>query len=117
MDDEEYYLSQIPKPKKSRLYAKPIGQAMRSVISKHGLAAVQTSNILQTKWQEAVGELLAKETTIGRVYRGKLLVIVSNHLVMQELHMRQSQILKVLASDPSLQGIRGLNLKIESSSR
>ena len=96
MDDEEYYLSQIPKPQPTRLGATKIATLLRRVIQQRGYAAVQSADLLKEAWLIAVGKDLSDQTRIGNVSRGALQVFVPNHVVRTELDFRTKEILRTL---------------------
>jgi hypothetical protein len=96
MDEEAYYLSQIPKPLPTRLGATKVSALLNRVIQQKGYAAVQSTELLQEAWSEAVGPDLRGQTRIGKVARGSLLVFVPNKVVQMELEFAKPKILKVL---------------------
>jgi hypothetical protein len=96
MDEEEYYLSQIPKPLPTRLGATKVSTLIQKVIQQRGYAAVQAADALRDAWRDAVGEVLANQTRVGNVSRGALLVFVPNHVVRTELEFRKTDILRAL---------------------
>jgi predicted nucleic acid-binding Zn ribbon protein len=114
MDDEEYYLNQIPPPKFSKRPTQ-IGSLIRKTLAKHGVADVQSATIAESLWREAVGPDLASEARIGNIRRGALYVEVRSSLVLQELELRKHAILKILRSDPSLSKIRRLTFRVVDS--
>jgi hypothetical protein len=98
MDDEEYYLSQIPKPQPTRLGATKVSSLLARVIQQRGYAAVQSAELLRETWRSAVGEDMDGQTRIGNISRGALPVFVPNHVVRTELEFRKAEILRTLQS-------------------
>lgn len=114
MDDEAYYLSQIPPPKASRVRPKQISSLVNRVLTKYGVASQRAAEQLQSQWASIVGPTLAECTRLGNVQRQNLLVVVENNLVAQELHMRKREILAQLKKDPSLANLKDLRFQIGS---
>lgn len=113
MDDEEYYLSQIPKPQPTRLGASKVSSLLHKVIQQRGYAAVQSTELLQSAWEKAVGTELCKQTRVGNIARGALLVFVPNKVVQMELEFRKMEALKSLQSQlPDFQ-IRRLTIRVD----
>ena len=55
--------------------------------------------LFQKKWKAFVGEVLAKESYIGRSERNVLFIYVQNSVWMQELFMRKAEILEKIRND------------------
>ena len=113
MDDEEYYLSQIPKPQPTRLGATKIATLLQRVIQQRGYAAVQSADVLKEAWVSAVGDELSGQTRLGKVSRGALQVFVPNHVVKTELDFRVKQILRILQDRLPDFGIQRLTVRVE----
>lgn len=96
MDEESYYLSQIPKPKPTPLGAAKVSAILQRVIQQRGYAAVQSAELLHEAWRDAVGPELSHRTRIGHVSRGGLQVFVPSPVVRTELEFRKSEILRFL---------------------
>jgi hypothetical protein len=96
MDDEEYYLSLIPKPLPTRLGATKVSALLQRVIQQRGYAAVQSADALREAWREAVGVDLANQTRVGNVSRGALQVFVPTPVVRTELEFRKAAVLRTL---------------------
>ena len=92
---EAWHLSQI-KQRRSRLNAKPIGAAVRQVMSRSGYGQNQAVEQLHETWREAVGPVLAGLTQPGKISRGVLLVIAADSSTVQELHFRKKDVLNAL---------------------
>ena len=95
-DDEAYYLSQIPKQQPSRVQVPKVSSILNRVIQQRGYAAVQSTQLLNEAWSEAVGSVLAGQTRVGKIERGALQVYASNKVVITELEFMKPQLLKVL---------------------
>lgn len=113
MDEEEYYLSQIPKPQPTRLGATKISSLLQRVIQQRGYAAVQSAETLREAWREAVGSDLAGQTRIGNVSRGTLLVFVPSPVVRTELEFRKASVLRNLQSRLPEFGIQRLTIRLD----
>ncbi|GIW98950.1 MAG: hypothetical protein KatS3mg111_2283 [Pirellulaceae bacterium] len=109
-DDEQWLLSQI-KQQPSRLRAKRMGRVINRLMAQRGYGQIEAAGELEHAWRELVGDLLADATRVGRIYRGNLIVEVSDPSARQQLHFEQSRILKQLrARFPQLK-IRGLSIR------
>lgn len=106
---EAWNLAQIQQ-RRSRLVAKPIGSVIRRLMASSGYAESQSTALLQSQWEQAVGPTLTGLSRIGSVKRGVLTVEVANSATMQEIHFRKKQILAVLHNDAATKQI--INLKI-----
>jgi hypothetical protein len=113
MDDEEYFLSQIPKPQPTRLGATKIATLLKRVIQQRGYAAVQSADALKEAWVAAVGDDLSGKTRLGKVSRGALQVFVSNHVVKTELDFRVKEILRTLQDRLPDFGVQRLTVRVE----
>jgi predicted nucleic acid-binding Zn ribbon protein len=113
MDDEQYYLNQIPAPRNSRLHVKTIGNAIRRVLTSRGISSEQSSAITEEQWSLAVGPELVRETRVGNLQRGVLLVIVRDSLVSQEIHFRKRQIIERLREHAGMKTLKDLKLRVE----
>lgn len=113
MDDEEYYLSQIPKPQPTRLGATRIATLLQRVIQQRGYAAVQSADALSEAWLAAVGEELSGQTRLGKISRGALQVFVPNHVVRTELEFRVKEILRTLQDRLPDFGIHRLTIRAD----
>lgn len=76
--------------------AKNIRSVIRDWTVRRNMAAEQESVIAAQEWAEAIGPELAGYTRPGNVRRGTLHVWVDSPLVVQELTLRQKQILNQL---------------------
>lgn len=113
MNDEEYYLSQIPKPLATRLGASKVSSLLQRVIQQRGYAAVQSGDQLLEAWNEAIGKDLVGQTRIGKVSRGALQVFVPNPVIRTEVEFRKGSILKSLQSRlPEFQ-IQRLTIRVD----
>jgi len=113
MDDEAYYLSQIPKPEPTRIGAKKISTVLNRVIQQKGYAAVQSGDLLRDAWAEAVGAELAGQSRVGKVERGALQIFVSNQVLMTELEFLKPTALRKLQSRLPEFSIRSLRIRVQ----
>ncbi|MCU0709206.1 MAG: DUF721 domain-containing protein [Pirellula sp.] len=113
MNDEEYYLSQIPKPLPTRLGASKVSSLLQRVIQQKGYAAVQSANELLDVWNEAVGKDLIGQTRVGKVSRGALQVFVPNQVIRTEVEFRKGTILRVLQSRLPEYQIQRLTIRVD----
>jgi hypothetical protein len=113
MNDEEYYLSQIPKPLPTRLGASKVSSLLQRVIQQKGYAAVQSTNELLDVWNEAVGKDLIGQTRVGKVARGALQVFVPNQVIRTEVEFRKGTILRVLQARLPEFHIQRLTIRVD----
>ena len=113
MDEEAYYLSQIPKPQPTRLGATKVSSLLQRVIQQRGYAAVQSADLLRDAWREAVGSDLAVQTRIGNVSRGSLIVFVPSPVVRTELEFRKATVLRQLQTRLPEFGIHRLTIRLD----
>lgn len=73
--------------------AKNIKSVIRDWTIRRNIAAERESAIATQEWVDAVGEQIAPYTRPGNVRRGTLHVWVDSPLVVQELTLRQKQII------------------------
>lgn len=73
--------------------AKPIGQILRRLLARRGYAQPVAAAELRAAWVEAVGEVLASWTVVGKLSGGVLTVWVADSAVLQELAFRKRQIM------------------------
>jgi hypothetical protein len=115
MDDEAYYLSQIPKPEPTRLGAKKASTLIQRVIQQKGYAAVKSAEVLQEAWEKIVGPGLSAQSRVGRVERGALCIYVANPVIKTELEFMRSQALRELQKQAPEYGIRSLKFRVQKS--
>lgn len=75
---------------------KKIADVLAQLITQRNYGRVETNHQLQSAWQAAAGEPLAKFSRAGRLRRGKLEIFVSNSTIMQELGFQKQRILSEL---------------------
>lgn len=75
------------------------GDLVARVMAKRGYAASKAADHLERAWREAADRVLtdpkiAEQTTASGLTRGRLEVLVANHVVMQEVNFFRPQLLK-----------------------
>ncbi len=113
MDDETYFLNQIPDPKPPRFRAKKISSLVSRVMNKYGIESQQAASQLQQAWKDAAGANVSCFTRVGNIQRGSLYVGVANNLVLQELSMRKRELLQAIKLAPGCEGVRDLKFRLE----
>lgn len=73
-----------------------IGDILSDLMAQRGYAQVASQAELQQGWKEVVGKL-GKFTRVVEVKRGKLHIIVTNSVVMQELTFRKQELVQSMA--------------------
>jgi len=112
-DDEAYFLSQIPKPRGTRINASKISTVLNRVIEQKGYAAIQSRELLGQAWEQAVGPHLAPQTRVGKVERGALQVFTSSKIVLTELEFMKPQLLKSIQKSLPDFSIRSLKFRCD----
>ena len=64
---------------------KAVSDIIAQLLVRRGYGAVKSDERLREAWAAAVGDAMARLSQAARISRGRLEVIVSNNLVMQEL--------------------------------
>lgn len=107
---------------RKRFYArrpKRAGDVVAAVVAKRGYAASRAAGELDSAWRGVAervlgGAGLAGQTRVGGLARGRLEVIVANHVVMQEINFHRPRLLaEAQAALPSAR-ITGLRFKVGS---
>jgi predicted nucleic acid-binding Zn ribbon protein len=90
--------------------ARPLGDALSALFASKGFARLRAAGELEYAWIAAAGDSVAKQTKLGGVRHGVLLVTVGHSALLEELAaFRKSELLAALrAKVPglSLQDIR-----------
>ncbi|MGY8770954.1 MAG: DUF721 domain-containing protein [Pirellulales bacterium] len=89
-----------------------MGDVLSGLMARRGYAQVQTAEDLQSAWQAAAGEKLAKNSRAGKVARGKLEVLVNNSAVIQAISFTKQQIIQKLQEALPNHGIEDLKVKV-----
>lgn len=113
--DEAFYLSLIPKQKSPPLEASKVSKVLRQVIQRRGYAAVQSADQLRVAWAEIVGPQLAKQSQVGKIVRGQLMILAPDKVVANELELSKSQIVRQLQSRHPEFSIRSLKIRVDGS--
>jgi Zn-ribbon-containing, possibly RNA-binding protein and truncated derivatives len=74
----------------------PIGKLLNQFLARTGVGRARTAELLVAAWNEAVGELFAKQSTPVTIRRGVLEVRVTAAVFAQELVFRKAEILEKL---------------------
>lgn len=113
---EEERFQQIAKDvmgrQRTRIRYRHAKETLARVIASRGLAQQRTDEQLQTAWNEAAGERLAKKTRVGLIRRGTLEVMVSHSVVAQELGFMKPVLLKKLRTLLSDARVRDLRFRV-----
>jgi hypothetical protein len=112
-DEEEMYLSQIPKALPSRLRPKSISSVLNRLFVERGYAVQQSRDLLEEKWKEAVGELLSAQSKVGQIKRGQLQVYAANDIVRSELEYQKAKALQHMQSQLPDMRITGIRIHLQ----
>ena len=110
-------LVQAQKSERAKLYAsrpKRVADVVSQVIARRGYARVRSGDALLAAWQQAAGEVPARQSRAARVQRGTLEVIVVNSTLMQELTFSYATLLAEMQRLLPDEQIRKLRFKIGS---
>lgn len=105
---------------RKRFYArqpKAAKDVLASVIAKRGYAASKGAGALQAAWQGVAKQVLAEEalakmTRAKGLMRGKLEVLVANHVVMQEINFHRPTLLAAIQEAQPDARISDLRFKV-----
>jgi predicted nucleic acid-binding Zn ribbon protein len=81
-------------------------------MARRGFGRVQSAAAYEEAWQKAAGELAAKYTRVGALRGGKLEVVVTNSVLIQELVFQKAVLLKTLNQLLPGQGIKDLRFRL-----
>ena len=91
---------------------KKIGDVMAQLITLRGYGRFQSDAALESAWQAAAGESLARYSRAGQIRRGRLEVTVTNSTIMQELTFQKQHILAELGRKLPDAKIRDIRFRI-----
>lgn len=75
---------------------KNVSDIVAQLLVRRGYGAVKSDERLRDAWAAAVGDAMARLSQATRITRGRLEVIVSNNLVMQELGFDRQRLLSAM---------------------
>jgi predicted nucleic acid-binding Zn ribbon protein len=81
-------------------------------MARRGFARVQSTAALKQAWNEAAGELLARQSRVGAVRRGVMEVIVAHSTWAHELTYQKTTLIARLATLLPEQKIRDLRVRV-----
>ena len=116
MDEEQMYLSQVPKPLPSRFQAKSVSRILDRLFLEKGYAAEQSRELICEQWELAVGINLSSQSKVGQIRRGVLNVFAANEIVRSELEFQKSKALKCLQTALPAMQIKGVKILVERRS-
>ena len=99
--------------KEKRSGPQKIGDVLTDLLAQRGYAQVASQAALQQAWSNVVGSL-DKFTRVSEVKRGKLHVIVTNSVVMQELTFRKQDLAKTMAENLPDHNIKEIRFRVGS---
>ena len=73
-----------------------IGKILTRLMARRGFQRQISQDVLDTTWQEHVGETLAGQTRLGSLRRGTLEVFIRHKILEQELSFRQVELVQSL---------------------
>lgn len=89
-----------------------IADILSELMARRGFGRVQSAAAYEEAWQKAAGELAAKYTRVGALRGGKLEVVVTNSVLIQELVFQKAVLLKTLNQLLPGQGIKDLRFRL-----
>ena len=100
-------------------HPKPIGDILAELMAQRGYARVRTAEAFDDAWRKAteglaIGPLVAQQTRVGALRRGKLEVLVGSSLLVQELGYEKPTILKRLAELLGDERIEDIRFRVEA---
>lgn len=113
MNEDEIYLSQIPKALPSRYQAKSVSRVLDRLFLEKGYANEQSRESLAQAWQDAVGPSLSGQSKVGHVKRGTLQIYAANEIVRSELEFMKSKALASIQAMLPEMNIRSLKIHLQ----
>lgn len=111
MDEQDkIYLSQIPKPRPSRLNAKTVSSLLDKLLLEKGYSAEQSRVLLEDAWSEAVGPALASQSKVGQIKRGVIHIYTTSDIARAELDFLKVKALKHLQAKLPEMRITGIRI-------
>ena len=96
---------------------KRVGNLINDIITRRGIAAEQSNQVLQSAWDAAVGMNLANQTRIGSLRRGVLEIVVDNSSLLQLVSFDQDRLLEQLNQQLRKAEIKRLQFRVGSINR
>jgi hypothetical protein len=93
------------------LRPQPIADVLSELMARRGFARVRSTAALTQAWNDAAGELLARQSRVGSVRRGVLEVVVAHSALAQELSYQKAMLIQRLATSLPEQRIRDLRVR------
>lgn len=88
-----------------------LGEVLNELLARRGYAQVQAGDRLAEVWNEAAGPELAALAQPGGIQRGVLNVATTNTLAVQELQIRQAELVARLTELAPELGVRAIKAK------
>lgn len=88
-----------------------IGEVLNELLARRGYAQVQAGERLAEAWSAAAGAELSALTQPGAIQRGVLNVATTHTLAVQELQIRQAELLARLQELAPELGVRAIKAK------
>ncbi len=90
---------------------KSAGTLAGKVITRHGVAAVQSTNEMETAWHTIAAQW-KPVTNVGPLRRGKLEIIVANSMVNQQLTFEKKKLIDAMNKQLKTQTIQELTFRV-----
>ena len=96
---------------------KRIDKVIAQVMLRGGYGRQMSNDRLTEAWRTAAGETFARSTRPGNVTRGRLLVVVANSTVRQEIVYMKDEILRTLREQLPEEKINDLKFQVGNVAR
>jgi predicted nucleic acid-binding Zn ribbon protein len=96
----------------SKSRPQPIADVLAELMSRRGYGRERSGQQWEEVWRAAAGPLVADNTRVGTVRRGKLEIIVANSTLMQELTFQKTAILDRLREELPGETIVDLRMRV-----
>ncbi len=89
-----------------------LADVLGELLARRGFARVQSAGALELAWQKVAGDGLAPHTRLCGVKRGKLQVLISNSMLLQEMTYRKAELLQQMIAAAPDAGICDLRFSV-----
>lgn len=95
-----------------RTQPQKMADVLGELLARRGFARVQSAGALETAWSQVAGEGLAPFTRVAGIQRGRLEIVISNSVLLQEVTYRKTELLQRIITAAPDAGIRELRFRV-----
>ncbi|MDA7979207.1 MAG: DUF721 domain-containing protein [Pirellulales bacterium] len=89
-----------------------MADALGELLARRGFARVHSTEALEAAWREVAGPGLAEHTRLCGLKRGRLEIMISNSVLLQEMSYRKQELLEQMITAAPDAGVQELKFKI-----